>query len=135
MPPTPTHHLRAGGEGVEWCCQRKGGAPLWGRFLFVLAALVHAGVDLGDRHARADLIDPGVVAQVSLGGGRQTQDSCGEPAGDDAGKSDLLHCGAFFISVSCCSSRGANAAVRTLRRPVVVVPCARLMVQTQWSGD
>jgi hypothetical protein len=53
-------------------------------------ALVHAGIDPGDRHARAGLIDPDVVAQVSLGGGRQAQDSCGEPAGDDAGKSELL---------------------------------------------
>ena len=31
MPPPPTHYLRAGGQGVEWCCQRKRGAPLWGR--------------------------------------------------------------------------------------------------------
>jgi hypothetical protein len=37
------------------------------------------------------------VAQVSLGWGGQTQDRCGEPAGDDAGKSELLHCGAFFF--------------------------------------
>jgi hypothetical protein len=114
------------------CYQRnERGAPAFRVPLFVwvwLAALGHAGIDLGDRHARADLIDPGVVAQISLGGARQTQDSCGEPAGDDAGKSELLHCGAFFFSASCCSSRGANVAVRTLCRPVVLVACAGLIV-------
>jgi len=93
-----------------------------------LAALVHAGVDLGDRHALTDLVDPGVVAQVGLGGGGQTQDGGGEPTGDDAGKPELLHCDAFFFSVLLCSSRGANVAVRTLCRPVVVVSRAGLIV-------
>ena len=62
-----------------------------------LAALLHAGIDVGDHHARANLLDPDVVAQVGLGWGRQTQDTCGEPAGDDACKSELPHSGAFYF--------------------------------------
>jgi len=58
------------------------------------------------------------MAQVGLGAGGQTQDGGGEPARDDAGKSELLHGGAFFFSVLVCSSRGANVAVRTSVVPV-----------------
>jgi hypothetical protein len=44
-----------------------------------LAALLHAGIDLGDRHARADLIDPGVVAQASLGGAAKPRTAAASP--------------------------------------------------------
>jgi hypothetical protein len=37
------------------------------------------------------------VAQVGLGRRGQTHDRCDQSAGDDADKSKLLHCGAFFF--------------------------------------
>jgi len=87
--------------GRWWTRRTKEGPPPWRWPLFrenCSAALVHAGIHLGSGRALADLVDPVVVAQVRLGGRGQTQDSCDEPAGDDAGKSELLHCGAFFFA-------------------------------------
>jgi hypothetical protein len=43
------------------------------------AALVHAGVDLGGRRARADLVDPVVMAQVSLGGAAKPRTAAASP--------------------------------------------------------
>ena len=69
---------------------------------------------------RLDVNDPPVVAEVGrdvdrrghadrrvdggggLGGGGEAEDGGCEPASDDGGKSELVHCGAFLLFVFCC---------------------------------
>ena len=72
---------------------------------------------------RLDVNDPRVVAEVGrdvddgrrvdgrggLGGGGEAEDGGCEPASDDGGKSELVHCGAFFFCLLLCSSRGAKS--------------------------
>src|SRR4051812_4420557 len=64
----------------------------------VLAALLHAVVDLGDAHLRLNVVDPVVMANVGRGRACQAQDRCSQTAGDDGGKSELLHCSVLLLS-------------------------------------
>jgi hypothetical protein len=75
------------------------------------AALVDAGVDVRDAHLRLNVVDPVVVADIGLGRSGETEDRGGQPAGDDGGKSELLHFGAFFFVVfePWRGSRGSDA--------------------------
>ena len=62
-------------------------------------ALVHAVVDVRNGHLRLDVVDPVVVDRVGLGGPGKTDDRGGHSAGDDGGKSELLHPGCLLLSL------------------------------------
>ena len=53
-----------------------------------------------------------LMAVAALGGGGEAENGGCEPASDDGGKSELVHCGAFFFCVLLCSSRGAKSRFR-----------------------
>ena len=120
------------------CCQRKRGtrigAPL----------LVWVWLPVRDLDMRLEVVnDPFVVAEVGrdvdrgghggrrvdgrggLGGGGEAEDGGCEPASDDGGKSELGHCGAFFFLSSVVFEPWREVAVRTLCRPVMMVPLCR----------
>jgi hypothetical protein len=108
----------------------KEGHPHWGAPLGVGVWLPVWDLDL-----RLDVNDPRVVADVGrdvdrrghdgrrvdgrggLGGGGEAEDGGGEPASDDGGKSELLHCGAFFFLSSVVFEPWREVAVRTMCRP------------------
>jgi hypothetical protein len=117
------------------------GAPALGCPLGVGVWLPVRDLDL-----RLDVNDPCVVAEVGryvdrrghadrrvdgrggLGGGGEAEDGGCEPASDDGGKSELVHCGAFFF-LSFVFEPWREVAVRRLCRPVMMVPLRRYNLQ------
>jgi len=113
------------------CCQRKRGTPI-GVPLGVGVWLPVPGVNL-----RLGVNDPRVVVVVGrdidrrghsdrrvdgrggLGGGGEGEDGGCDPTSDDGGKSELVHCGAFFCVLSCAVFEPWHeVAVRRLGRPL-----------------
>jgi len=113
------------------CCQRKRGTPI-GVPLGVGVWLPVPGVNL-----RLGVNDPRVVVVVGrdidrrghadrrvdgrggLGGGGEANDGGCDPTSDDGGKSELVHCGAFFCVLSCAVFEPwREVAVRRLGRPL-----------------
>jgi hypothetical protein len=110
------------------CYQRnERGAPASGVWEW-LAALVHAGIDLGDRHARADLIDPGLWLKSAWAGAAKPRTAAASPLATMLANPNLFivvpssFC-LLFVFEPWCECRGW-----TLCRPVVVVACAGLIV-------
>jgi hypothetical protein len=54
-------------------------------------SVVHGRVDVRRSRVRLEGIDPVVVTNVSLRGAGEAKNRGGEAAGDDRGKSELLH--------------------------------------------
>jgi len=90
-----------------------------------------------DVDLRLDVNDPPVMAEVGrdidrrghadrrgdgrggLGGGGEAEDGGCDPTSDDGGKSELVHCGAFFFVLSSAVFEPwREVAVRRLGRPV-----------------
>jgi hypothetical protein len=61
------------------------------------AALLDARVDLRHAYELLHLTDRVVVIFIGLGRSCEAEDGGREPAGDDGGKTELLHFGAFFF--------------------------------------
>jgi hypothetical protein len=105
----------AGGAGNER------GAPAMG------PPFVWVWLPVRDVDVRLDVHDPRVVAEVGrdvdrrcqadrrvdgrggLGGGGEAENGACEPASDDGGKSEFVHCGASSFCLLLCSSRGAKS--------------------------
>ena len=60
------------------------------------ATLLNAVVDLRHVDLLLDVVDPVVVNRIGLGRSGEAEDRSGQSAGDDGGKSELLHFGVFF---------------------------------------
>ena len=60
------------------------------------ATLLNAVVDLRHADLLLDVVDPVVVNRIGLGRSGEAEDRSGQSAGNDGGKSELLHSGAFF---------------------------------------
>ena len=72
----------------------------------------------------------GVLTAVSAwAGAARPRMAADEPASDDGGKSELVHCGAFFFLSAGLFEPGREVAVRRLCRPVMMVPLHRSNAQ------
>src|SRR5687767_12299152 len=91
------------------------GHPLWGCPFGLCgrsAALLDGGIHLRDVHRLLDVVHPVVVADVGRGRARQAEHGGGHTAGDDCGKSELLHFGAFFfLRCGVANLLGSNSVV------------------------